>query len=105
MIRVAIPSHLASYTGGDREVSASGDSLGAVLDDLESRHRGLRFRVVDEQDRIRRHIRFFIGSEMARSLADPVDDGDLVTIVAALSGGADLPGQVTSRLPCGSAQG
>jgi len=88
MIRVAIPTHLASYTQGAREVTATGATLGEVLDDLERLHPGVRFRIVDEQDRIRRHIRFFIGSEMGRSLADPVPEGETVTITAALSGGS-----------------
>jgi molybdopterin converting factor small subunit len=87
VIRVAIPSHLSSYTAGAREVEAVGDTLAAVLRDLDTRYPGLRFRVVDEQDQVRRHIKLFVGSEMALDLGTRVSEDELVTITAALSGG------------------
>jgi molybdopterin converting factor small subunit len=86
-VRVAIPTHLGSYTDGAREVSASGTTLAAVVDDLNARFPGLRFRIVDEQERIRPHIKLFIGQDLASDLRNEVRDGELVTIVAALSGG------------------
>ncbi len=87
MIRIAIPSHLASYTDGAREVEAAGKNLAEVLHDLDRRYPGLRFRMIDEQDRLRPHIKLFVGSEMALRLDQPVTAGELVTITAALSGG------------------
>ena len=81
-----IPSNLHAYTAGASEVDAEGATLGDVLVDLERRFRGIRFRVVDEQDRIRPHVKFFVGQEEARTLAVVVGDED-VQIVAALSGG------------------
>jgi sulfur-carrier protein len=86
-VRVLIPTHLAAYTDGQREVPAEGQTLGAVLEALEREFPGLRFRVVDEQDRVRPHIKFFVGSKMARTLDHPVGPDDTVQIVAALSGG------------------
>lgn len=59
---------------------------GRALADLEPRHPGLRFRVIDEQGRIRPHIKFFVGGEQVRGLDAPVGDAE-VQIVAALSGG------------------
>jgi len=87
LIRVRIPSPLHSYTGGAALVEARGSSLRELVDDLDRRFPGLRFRVVDEQDRIREHMRFFIGEAEARSLDDPLDGRSEVMIVAALSGG------------------
>jgi molybdopterin synthase sulfur carrier subunit len=85
-MKVLIPSALRSYTQKG-ETEASGATLAAVLDDLERRYPGIRFRVVDEQDRIRRHIRIFVNGEQARDLAQPLDGAKEVIIVQALSGG------------------
>lgn len=86
-MRVKIPSQLLSYTGGATEVDGQGSSLEEVLGSLEARFPGLRFRIVDEQGFIRPHIRFFVNSQMARDIAHPVGEGDVVKIVGALSGG------------------
>jgi molybdopterin converting factor small subunit len=59
----------------------------AVLDDLDRRFPGLKFRVVDEQDRIRRHMRIFVGLEEARDVGRPLSAGDELMIFGALSGG------------------
>ena len=85
MTRVILPTHLRSYTNGVAEIEAEGHTLREVLADVEARHPGFRVRIVDEQDRIRPHVKCFVGSEQARSL-DVVVDGD-VQILAALSGG------------------
>ncbi|HET6972153.1 MAG TPA: MoaD/ThiS family protein [Phenylobacterium sp.] len=87
MIRVAIPSQLIAYTGGATRVDAAGATVGAVLDDLDRRYPGLKFRVVDEQDRIRRHMRVFVGQDEARRLDAPVGANGEVLIFGALSGG------------------
>ncbi len=85
-MRVVFPTHLRSYTGGRAEVESQGATLADVLLDLDRRHPGVRFRVVDEQDRIRPHIKFFVGQELASTLDVPVGASD-VLIVAAFSGG------------------
>jgi molybdopterin synthase sulfur carrier subunit len=86
-MRVLIPSPLFSYTGGQRAVDAEGRTLAEVLQALEQRFPGMRHRIIDEQDRIRRHIRIFVGGEMAGGLDARLKDDDEVMIVAALSGG------------------
>ncbi|MND04412.1 ThiS family protein [compost metagenome] len=58
-----------------------------MLGVLDERFPGMRHRIVDEQDRIRRHIRFFVNGEMALHLDQRLAPGDEVMIVAALSGG------------------
>lgn len=87
MPRVHVPSQLRGYTAGRSEVEAQGDTLDAVLHDLDRRHPGFRFRVIDEQDRIRRHIVLFVGSERQDDLAAPVPAGAEVHVIGALSGG------------------
>lgn len=87
MIRVVIPSQLIAYTDGATRVEAAGDTVGRVLDDLDRRFPGLRFRVIDEQDRIRRHMRIFVGQDEAKTVAAPVHDGGELLIFGALSGG------------------
>jgi molybdopterin converting factor small subunit len=87
MISVLIPSQLISYTDGATRVPADGATVGGVLDDLDRRFPGLKFRVVDEQDRVRRHMRLFVGLEETRDVARPLRDGEELMIYGALSGG------------------
>jgi len=85
--RVLVPSQLTAYTDGATQVDAMGATVGAVLDDLDRRYPGLRFRVVDEQDRVRKHMRLFIGQTETRSVAAPMREDDELLIFGALSGG------------------
>jgi molybdopterin converting factor small subunit len=85
-MKVVIPTPLRSYTGR-REVEASGSTLAAVLVDLDRQYPGFRFRVIDEQGRMRPHVRFFVGGEAVLDLSQPLRPTDAVVIVPALSGG------------------
>ena len=85
-MKVLIPSALRSYTQSG-ETEASGATLAAVLDELDRRYAGIRFRMIDEQDRIRPHIRIFVNGEQVRELSRPLQAADEVIIVQALSGG------------------
>lgn len=85
-MKVQIPTPLLSYTGA-REVLAEGATLTAVLADLERRFPGIRFRVVDEQGRLRPHVRFFAAGGQVFSLSQPLRRDDTLVIVQALSGG------------------
>ena len=87
MPQVLIPSQLTSYTDGATRVPAAGATVGAVLDDLDGRYPGLKFRVIDEQDRVRKHMRLFIGQAETRSVAETLAPGDELLIFGALSGG------------------
>ena len=86
-VKVLIPSPLRSYTGERPEVQAAGASLAAILADLDRRYPGIRFRMIDEQDAIRRHIRVFVNGDEVRTLQTPVRAADEILIVQALSGG------------------
>jgi molybdopterin synthase sulfur carrier subunit len=85
-MRVLIPSPLRSYTGG-AWVRAQGATVGEVLRDLDRQYPGIRFRMIDEQDRMRRHMRFFVNERQTFDLQQPLADGDELLIVQALSGG------------------
>ena len=86
-MKVLLPSPLASYTANRREVEAQGETLDALFRDLDRRYPGLRFRVIDEQDAIRPHIKVFVNREQAASIASALCPSDEVLVVAALSGG------------------
>lgn len=86
-MKVFIPTPLRSYTGGRSDVEAAGATLAEVMADLDRRFPGIRFRMVDEQDAIRRHIRVWVNKDEARTLDVPVKDTDEVIIFQALSGG------------------
>jgi len=85
-MKVLIPGALRSYTQCG-EAEASGDTLGEVLAALDVQFAGIRFRIVDEQDCIRRHIRIFVNGDQARDLSQRLQPDDEVIIVQALSGG------------------
>ena len=85
-MKLIIPTPLRSYTGR-REVEADGETLAAVLLDLDRQYPGIRFRVIDEQDRMRPHVRFFVNGEAVSELSQPLHPKDAIVIVPALSGG------------------
>ena len=85
-MRVLIPSPLHSYTHG-RDAQANGSTLGEVLHDLDRRYPGIRFRMIDEQDRIRPHVRVFVNGEQEFALERTLRESDVVQVVQALSGG------------------
>ena len=84
---VRIASPLRSYTAGAAALTADGSSLAEVLASLEQHCPGIRFRMIDEQDQIRPHLRLFVNSSEAHELSAAVADGDTVHVICALSGG------------------
>ncbi|MFA5914767.1 MAG: MoaD/ThiS family protein [Burkholderiales bacterium] len=85
-MRVLIPGALRSYTECS-VAEAGGATLAAVLADLDRQYAGIRFRIIDEQERIRRHIRVFVNGTQVRELTQALAASDEVVIVQALSGG------------------
>lgn len=94
IVRVRIPSPLRSYTGA-AEVGVAvpvlapelPPTVGGVLAGLDLAYHGIRFRIIDEQGKVRPHIKLFVGGDMTRDLATPIPAGATLMIVAALSGG------------------
>lgn len=85
IVRIATP--LRSYTSGESSVTAEGRTIDEVLAHLDEQFPGMRFRVVDEQGRLRQHMKVFVNDEAARDLTTPVGPDDEVTLMQALSGG------------------
>lgn len=85
-MKVLIPTPLLSYTK-ERQVEADGATLRELLADLDRQYPGLRFRVIDEQDRMRPHMRFFVNNEQVFDLTRSLRPTDSVILVQALSGG------------------
>ena len=86
-MRVKLPTPLVDYTHGARDVDAVGETLDGLLRDLDRQYPGIRFRMIDEQDMVRAHIKLFVNGELERSLDTPLTARDSIIIVAALSGG------------------
>ena len=89
-VSVRIPTILRTYTGGASEVEASGATLADVLDDLESRHTGIRGRILDDNGALRRFVNVYVGNEDVRfldDLATPTPDGVQVSVIPAVAGG------------------
>ncbi len=86
-MKVRIPTPLRSYTGNEAVVDAAGATLAELLADLDRRHPGIRFRMVDEQGRLRRHMMIFVAAERCRDLSRSLAGVEEVTVMQALSGG------------------
>ena len=85
-MKVFIPSPLLSYTNC-KEVNVVGCTLAEVLRDLDRQYPGIRFRMIDEQDRVRPHMRIFVNGEQTFALDRGLDDRDVVHVIQAFSGG------------------
>ena len=86
-MHVLVPGPLRSYTNDAAKVSADGATLAEVVGDLELRYPGIRFRIIDEQGKVRPHVKLFVGTDATRDLSSPIPSGATLMIVAALSGG------------------
>ena len=89
-IEVRIPTILRTYTDGAKQVEGTGSTLDELIFDLEQRHGGLRDRLVDGGG-LRRFVNVYLNDEDVRFLAGletPVKDGDTVTVLPAVAGGA-----------------
>ena len=88
-VEVRIPTILRTYTDGEKAVSGQGASLGALIDDLEANHPGIKERLIEDGD-LRRFVNVYVGGEDIRfleGLDTQVEDGDEVTILPAVAGG------------------
>ncbi|HEY1616176.1 MAG TPA: MoaD/ThiS family protein [Streptosporangiaceae bacterium] len=89
-IEVRIPTILRTYTDGAKSVQGSGATLDELFSDINARHDGLRGRLVDGSG-LRRFVNVYLNDEDVRflgGLAAPVQDGDTVTVLPAVAGGA-----------------
>ena len=89
-IRVQIPSPLRPLTGGAQEVQVEAGTVAALIDGLESAHKGLREKLVDADGNLRSYVRIFVNDEDVRFLDNKgtrLKAGDTVSIVPAIAGG------------------
>ncbi len=90
-VQVKIPTILRTYTGGEKAVPGDGSNLAALLDDLETRHAGLKGRLITEEGALHRFVNVYVNDEDVRftgSLDTTLSDGDAVTILPAVAGGS-----------------
>jgi MoaD family protein len=90
-IDVRIPPILRTYTDGEKAVSAQGQSIGALIEDLDSNHPGLKGRLLDEQGSLRRFVNVYVNDEDVRfigGLEAELSDGDQVVVLPAVAGGS-----------------
>lgn len=90
-IQVRIPTPLRKFTGGAESVAASGATVAAIVQDVDSRHPGLKERICDDAGKVRRFVNLYVNGEDIRflsSLDTPVKDGDEISIVPAIAGGS-----------------
>jgi MoaD family protein len=89
-IEVRVPTILRSYTGGAKAVEAAGDTLADLIADLDAKHPGLRDRLIKDGS-LHRFVNVYVNDEDVRflgSLDAKLSDGDHVTILPAVAGGA-----------------
>jgi sulfur-carrier protein len=90
-IDMRVPTVLRKHTGGEKNVQGSGDTLGELIEDVGSRHDGLREALVADDGSLHRYINVYVNDEDVRYLggiSTPLDDGDEVSILPAVAGGA-----------------
>jgi molybdopterin synthase sulfur carrier subunit len=88
--RVRVPTILRTYTAGESEVSADGDTLGDVLDSLDASYPGIKGRIVDEDGALRRFVNVYVGNDDVRfldGLETKVADGTQISVIPAVAGG------------------
>jgi sulfur-carrier protein len=89
-VSVRIPTILRTYTSGESEVTAEGDTLAAVLDDLDANYAGIKGRVLDEGGELRRFVNVYVGNDDVRfldNLDTPTPDGTQISVIPAVAGG------------------
>ena len=89
-VEVRVPTILRTYTGGEKSVTVDGDSVAAVIKDLDANYPGIGDRLLDDSG-LRRFVNVYLNDEDVRFLGGidtPVADGDDVTILPAVAGGA-----------------
>jgi molybdopterin synthase sulfur carrier subunit len=87
IVTTRIASPLRSYTHGKAIVQATGNTVREALADLDQRYPGMRFRMIDEQDRIRPHVRLYVNTHAVEQLDQQMAQGDTLHLICALSGG------------------
>jgi molybdopterin synthase sulfur carrier subunit len=89
-IKVRVPTPLRSLTGGQSDVTATGDDVAGAIKDLEVQYPGMADRIYDDTGEVRRFVNLFVNGEDIRFLAGTdtkLKSGDELSIVPAMAGG------------------
>ena len=89
-VHVRIPTILRNYTEGASEVTADGETLAEVLENLEANHNGIKARVLDDSGEIRRFVNVYVGNDDVRfldNLETATPDGTQISVIPAVAGG------------------
>jgi molybdopterin converting factor small subunit len=89
-VSVRIPTILRTYTGGESEVSANGDTLAEVLDHLDASYAGIKGRILDDQGELRRFVNVYVGNDDVRFLENldtATPEGTQISVIPAVAGG------------------
>jgi molybdopterin synthase sulfur carrier subunit len=89
-VQVRIPTPLRKFTEGKDTVESEGDSISALIADLDGKYPGLKDRICDEDGSVRRFVNLYVNGDDIRfldNLSSAVKDGDEVSIVPAIAGG------------------
>jgi molybdopterin synthase sulfur carrier subunit len=90
-VTVYIPTPFRRATGNRDRVESAAATVGGLLDELEGEYASLRGLVRDEGGEVHHHVNIYVNSEAIDALSGldtPLKDGDEVTIIPALAGGA-----------------
>jgi molybdopterin synthase sulfur carrier subunit len=90
-VDVRVPTILRSFTGGQKAVKGTGDTLADLLTDLDSQYPGIRGRLLTDDGSLHRFVNIYINDEDVRfqgGLDAKLNSGDEVTILPAVAGGA-----------------
>ena len=90
-VKVRIPTPLRKITKGKDEVLTHGSTVGEVIENLEKEFPGLKERICDEAGKVRRFVNIYLNDEDIRfqkDLSTEVKDGDEISIIPAIAGGA-----------------
>ncbi len=89
-VKVRIPTPLMKLTNNQSELSAEGETIADMLNNLESQYAGIKERICEENGTPRRFINIYLNEEDIRFLDGentPIKDGDEVSIIPAIAGG------------------
>jgi sulfur-carrier protein len=91
MATIKIPPVLRASVGGEKEVSASGENVGAVLADLASTHPTTQSQLFSAEGELNRYVNVYLNDEDVRvlqGLDTIVGESDTLVILPAMAGGA-----------------
>jgi len=88
--KVRIPTPLRKLTNNEELVEVSANTVGGVIDELQTRYPGIKERLLDDSGTVRRFVNVYVNEEDIRFLQNqqtPIKSGDEISIIPAIAGG------------------